>query len=237
MTTTFISTALLSWAIVAQAFAASYSTNFPLTEDPISEGGSWINGAQVGLDWNDVRTVSGMAFGTEPADNNYADATALLSGSWGSSQTAQGTVKVQKTPSGSYEEVEVRLRSIISAHWCSGYEVGGSVSSSHTYIGITRWNGALGEFTQLAINNNVPTLKDGDVLSATVIGDTITAYLNGVQVLQARDSTFPNGSPGIGFDSSSGNDSVYGFSSFSASDSAGLPSPTPTPRHAGGGPE
>src|SRR5262252_1248375 len=29
----------------------SYSTHFPLNEDPISEGGRWLNGAKDGIDW------------------------------------------------------------------------------------------------------------------------------------------------------------------------------------------
>jgi hypothetical protein len=38
-------------------------TNFPLTEDPISEGGNWIGGGTTGLDWNNVQTTPGFANG------------------------------------------------------------------------------------------------------------------------------------------------------------------------------
>ena len=34
----------------------TYSTSFGLTENPISEGGVWINGAVTGVDWNNVQT-------------------------------------------------------------------------------------------------------------------------------------------------------------------------------------
>ena len=34
----------------------SYSTRFQLNEDPISEGGRWINGRKDGIDWYDVIT-------------------------------------------------------------------------------------------------------------------------------------------------------------------------------------
>src|SRR5438046_7973905 len=37
-----------------EAIAESYTTNFPLTENPISEGGNWINGLTNGIDWSDV---------------------------------------------------------------------------------------------------------------------------------------------------------------------------------------
>src|ERR1700729_3247334 len=48
---------------------ATYTTNFPLTENPISEGGKWINGQKDGVDWTDVRTTPGLAFGTEIGGN------------------------------------------------------------------------------------------------------------------------------------------------------------------------
>ena len=33
-------------------------SNFPLTEDPISEGDNWISGKTIGLDWANVATYS-----------------------------------------------------------------------------------------------------------------------------------------------------------------------------------
>jgi len=52
-----------------------YITSFPLTENPISEGGKWINGLTTGLDWSDVRTVSGIAYNDQTKDAHYNDAT------------------------------------------------------------------------------------------------------------------------------------------------------------------
>src|SRR5713226_6600461 len=46
-----------------------YATNFSLAENPISEGGKWLNGQTDGLDWTDVRTTRGFAFGTEIGGN------------------------------------------------------------------------------------------------------------------------------------------------------------------------
>ena len=80
---------LLLWGAGAEAIAGTYATNFPLTENPTSEGGYWING----IDWADVATTPGRAFGTQTVNSpNYSDSTALLIGSWGPNQTAQGTV-------------------------------------------------------------------------------------------------------------------------------------------------
>ena len=72
-------------ASAPSSMANSYSTNFPKAEDPISEGGKWISGKKVGLDWADVRVIPGFAFGTEIGGNRpelekYDDSTALLTG-------------------------------------------------------------------------------------------------------------------------------------------------------------
>src|SRR5246127_4853048 len=41
----------------------SYSTRFQHDEDPISEGGKWINGGKDGIDWYNVITKNGFAHG------------------------------------------------------------------------------------------------------------------------------------------------------------------------------
>lgn len=212
----------------------TYTTSFPLTENPISEGGKWINGGTVGLDWTNVRTTSGLAFGTESGNSSgnseYDDSTAVLTGTWGPDQTVQATVAVSNASSSAFEEVELRLRTTITAHSITGYEINGSVSKAYTYVTIVRWNGPIGNFTQLNITHAVNTLVNGDIFKATISGNTITAYLNGVQVLQTTDDTFTSGSPGIGFylQGATGLNANYGFSSFTATDgSAATPTPTP----------
>ena len=42
----------------------SYSTNFLAIENPISEGGKWINGGTTGRDRGNVQAIPGLAFGT-----------------------------------------------------------------------------------------------------------------------------------------------------------------------------
>jgi hypothetical protein len=66
-----------------EAAARTYTTNFPLTENPISEGGNWVNGAVVGLDWSNVSTTPGLAIGRNSGTVNYADAVALVTGAGG----------------------------------------------------------------------------------------------------------------------------------------------------------
>ena len=213
----------------------SYSTNFPATENPISEGGRWINGQAAGLDWKDVRTSVGLAYGADASGNpNYNDPTAILSGTWGPNQTVQATVhSVNQRGGNTFEEVEFRLRTTITAHRNAGYEVNFRCTHDGSqYVQIVRWNGALGNFTYVK-NGSVPGpgIRDGDIVRATIVGSTITAYINGVQVVQASDSTYSSGNPGIGFylQGTASVNGDYGFTSFSASDNAGGTPAPPTP--------
>ena len=198
----------------------SYSTTFPLTENPISEGGSWTNGGATGLGWANVQTTPGLSFGTGPVNAGtylYADPTAVLQGAWAQDQQVQATVKVP----GVYgraccKEVELRIRTTITGNSITGYELNCSVVPAGPYLTLVRWNGPLNNFTYL-VRNATPCVN-GDVLKLTAVGNTFTIYKNGVQVLQGTDATFQKGSPGVGFyDSVDNNWSGFGLSNFSAS--------------------
>jgi len=203
----------------------TYSTLFPASEKPLSEGGCWINGKTVGLDWADVVTSPGMAFGKD-LPTQYADPTAVLTGTWGPDQEAEARIRVERRLSGCCREVELRLRTTIAPHSTTGYEIMCSVASTHPYLNIARWNGPLNDFTP--IGKAKIGCADGDVLKATVLGDTITVYRNSFKVLETKDSQFPSGgSPGIGFWDTTNNIwrkmgflswQAFGFSSFSARD-------------------
>lgn len=208
-----------------------YSTTFAATENPISESGSWFNGGTIGLDWTNVRTTTNLAFGTQVGTNGTDDATAVLSSTgWGPNQTIQGTVRVISASSHAsvFEEVELRVRTTITPHSITGYEVLCSVNTnaSNRYVEIVRWNGPLNDFTSLDSQAADPAhgCLDGDILKIVVNGNTITGYINGVQKVTATDSTYTTGNPGIGFYyATDGSDagaspSNYGFSSFSATD-------------------
>ena len=193
----------------------SYTTNFPLTEDPISQGEEWVNGKANGVNWSDVRTTPGFAFGTQDGSGAFDDSTALLTGSWAADQTASATVALSARTG--IQEVELRLHSTISSSRNTGYEINFSVGNTN-YIQIVRWNGPLNDFTYLATTGNY-TVSNGDVVKATFTGSTITVYLNGTPVLQTTDDTFPGGNPGMGFFiNKGGGNSNFGFSRFSATD-------------------
>jgi len=208
-----------------EAIARTYTTSFPRTENPISEGGNWINGKVVGLDWNNVSTTPGLAIGHQPGNVHYTDGTALLSGLWGSNQTVQATVYVGTTYSDDFPEVEIRLRSSLLAHSCTGYEIAfKAFKDSSSYMAIARWNGPVGSFTVLTqLHGYQFGVANGDVVKATIIGNVITAYINGVQKAQVTDSTYTTGNPGMGFNYycsgvCRGARTAYGFTSFSATD-------------------
>ena len=220
---------LLLWGAGAEAIAETYTTNFPLTENPISEDGHWINGLTNGIDWADVATTPGKAFGTQTGIGpNFADSTALLTGNWGPTQTVQAVVYIASGDSTTFEEVELRLRSSLSAHSCTGYEVNFSVKPDNPYCQIVRWNGPLGDFTLLDARS--VGVVNGDVVKATAVGSTITCYINITAIFSVNDISYPSGNPGMGFylQGGLGPPLNYGFSSYTASDGTQTPTPTPT---------
>jgi hypothetical protein len=203
----------------------SYTTNFPLTENPISEGGNWVNGGTPGIDWTNVSTASGLAIGHQ-VGVSYSDATALLTGAWAPDQTAMAVVYSTNQNDACYQEVELRLRSSVSSHSCKGYEINFKASkTSNAYLQIVRWNGALGDFSYIVSRSGAQYgVKTGDTVKASIVGNVITAYINGVQMLQATDTVYKSGNPGIGFNlenkpsGCSGTNGTYGFTWFKATD-------------------
>lgn len=182
-----------------------YTTNFPIAEDPISDGRKWRNGKTIGLDWSNVETVPGLAYGTESGRGAgadvYDDSTALLSGSWLPDQTAAATVHSVNQSEDVFEEVELRLRSSLTAHRSTGYEVlFRCLNGAQAYASIVRWDGPLGSFTYLEQAKGPQyKLADGDLVSASIHGTVISAFINGKRVMQTSDATYSSGSPGMGF--------------------------------------
>ena len=212
----------------------SYSTTFLRTENPLSENGNWIGGHVAGASlFGNVQTVSGSAYGVdEPTP--FGDPTAILAGTWGPTQTATATVKINRTPTNKCcHEVELRLRMTISQHSITGYEAYCSVMPTERYCHIARWNGPNGSYWNFETGSSATYVKDGDVMKASVTGTNpaiITLYINGVQTLQATDTgaagggfgaygPWTSGNPGIGFFDNYDNDwKSFGLSSFSAAD-------------------
>ena len=214
------------------AFAGTYSSKFPKSENPISEANNWINGAVGGASlWGSVRTMPGLAFGVnEPT--RFGDPTAILTGVWGPDQTVEGIVHVGAVPPKCCHEVELRLRTTITSGSITGYEAYCSVVPKMAYCNIARWNGPNGSYWNIAEVKGI-YVGDGDSLLATVTGSnpaTVTLFKNGLQIAQAIDTgaagggfgafgPWTSGGPGIGFyDPIDSKWSDFGFRSFLASD-------------------
>ena len=148
----------------------SYSTRIELDEDPISEGGIWLNGRKDGIDYADVVTENGVAHGGEvrmavserrseqgddvaAPEGDYDDPTAVIAGTWGRNQYVKARVFSRNQTEEYFQEVEIRLRSSIVPHRCTGYEVfWRCLKSEKGYAEILRWNGRVTDFTSLNKN-------------------------------------------------------------------------------------
>jgi hypothetical protein len=178
----------------------SYSTHFELDENPISEDGKWSNGRKDGIDWYNVITKNGVAYG-DVTKGDYTDPTALLKGEWGKNQKVKARVFSRNQTAKYCQEVEIRLRSTLSPHRCTGYEVfWRCLKTDKAYVQIVRWNGKLGDWTSLKKHSGAQYgVKDGDVVEATIVGNVIKGFINGVEVISVTDNTFGEGNPGMGF--------------------------------------
>src|SRR5258708_23355600 len=174
---------------VPAAFASvpiPYETRFLVSENPISEGNKWINGQSIGLDWANVQTEEGLAFSSESGKGEYRDATAILAGVWKPDQAAQAAVHTVHQDSRLFEEVELRLRTAVSPHRITGYEVNFRCTADGSqYVQIVRRNGPLGKFSYIA-DGKGPGLRDGDIVKATIVGNRIVAYITGRQVVEGK---------------------------------------------------
>jgi hypothetical protein len=215
-------------ALGIQALARTYTTNFDLTENPISEGGSWINAMP-------MRTSGGVAFGTQTGVEShppYNDAAAIVAGSWGPDQTAWGTVHTVNQQGGNvYEEVELNIRMTITKDSIWGYDTDFKCSRDGSqYVELGYWKGTPrdiigveGTLFKQILGGGVPGLHDGDIIKLSAIGNVVTVYQNGVQLIQVTD-TDPRhpktGAPGIGCyqQGASGVNSDFGLTSFTATD-------------------
>jgi hypothetical protein len=148
---------------------------------------------------------------------NYTDPTALLAGIWGKNQTVKARVFTRNQTEKYYQEVEIRLRSTLSPHLCTGYEVfWRCLKTANAYAEIVRWNWKVGDWTSLQKHTGAQFgVKNWDVVTATIVGNVIKGFVNGVEVISATDNTFKEGNPGIGFNFGvEQTNSDFGFSSY-----------------------
>ena len=206
--------------------SAGYTTNFPASENPISEGGNWITGKTAGLDWNNPQTAPGKAYAAVRSGlgaSRYDDSIATLNTAFTASQFAEASVyrAAGYSPGNAGHEVELLLHFQITAHNARGYEI---LWGHSGYLAIVRWNGGLGDYTAL-YDSGLPGIGvsvDGDVLRAEINNNVIKVYKNGA-LMAAVDTTsqggpvWSDGQPGLAFwpvDSSTVE--LFGWKSFQA---------------------
>jgi hypothetical protein len=208
----------------------SYSTNFPVAQNPISENGNFVTSTSPAVNWSGLElggggnlpvapvdiAAPGEAESVDYADPNYGDALAVLTGTWGANQSVSITVGDIPATSAGYEELEIHLRTDPTTG--TGYEI--TWAYNHDYILIATWNGGgvvgTGAYTTLYYaSGSQYAIAPSDTLTASIQGDVITMYTDGVQVAQIVDGTFSSGNPGFGFNQ--GGTGEYAISSFSAS--------------------
>lgn len=204
----------------------SYTTTFSGTENPISESGNWAN---AGSNWTQVRTSGGIAFGTQTSPaNTYDDSYAYLP-ALGAAASADQLVyaTLQKgTPSG-FQECEVLMRwSTNGTNSTTGYEA--LIAHDGAYCALVKWNGALGDFTYVAlVNSPGVTPVTGSVLKAQIVGIHAKVWLDSTLIIDKDVNTdsvggalsvISSGSPGIGFyrENTSGAADQFGMTDYTA---------------------
>ncbi|MGO8925876.1 MAG: hypothetical protein ACLQU3_03125 [Limisphaerales bacterium] len=217
-------TLLASAGFSMVGFSQTYSTRFEGIESPLSEGGRWTNN---GVDWTQITKKNGIACGTQTGTNTgiykFNDSYALLSG-FPPDQEAWGEAHIARPNGYCHQELEILLRFTSVPHRATGYECfARCLNSTSSYVQIVRWDGPLGKFTYLAdMRGTNYGLNNGDIVKASIVGNVITMYINGVEKARATDNTFKTGDPGIGeflacdTGQGIGSNSEFGFSNFTA---------------------
>jgi hypothetical protein len=180
----------------------SYSTDFSITENPLSDGGRWLHSDGT---LTVCRTGNGKAFGTQTGTGNYDDSNAYMTG-FGNNHEVEGVVWLSPTASTSgYREVEVLLRwsdtgplrqTDYGPTHANGYEINWSYLGQYLILG--RFKGA--ELTRAA---STPVPKSGDKFRARIEGQHIRVWVNDVLQIDFTDNDptleIQSGNPGIGF--------------------------------------
>lgn len=178
-------------------------TDFALDENPISEDGLWQEqGGLTGLDWSNVQSQNGIAFGTQTGFDGYNDSIALLGG-FGPDHRISAVLHFsgERSEATQTHEVELILRGDYEANDQHIYECNiGYAGPSGWYAQIMLLDGPIGTFTEITQGiNAVPDIQDGDIFTAEVVGNEIRTYLNDLQLASAPADALTSGQPGIGF--------------------------------------
>lgn len=223
--------------VVSASSTPLYTTNFPLIENPLSEGGLWRHlDPTLTVVRTDVLGGVHVAHGTQTGSGGYDDSNAYLQG-FSLNHSIEGRVwKSPSIPAGTpFHEIELLLRwsddnpqrnTSYGPTSAEGYEI--NIDQNGTYLNLGTFKGPL-----LTAAASPPRPATGDLFKARIMTNpngsaTIKVYWNGVEKINYTHSTpITKGNPGIGFYiQSGGTNNLYGFSSITAiSLDAGVPFP------------
>lgn len=204
---------------VNAALAGGYSTTFWRTENPLSEGGLWKNGATDGTDWADIRTQAGLgAYGNQepPTAPPYNDAGAvfnpLTKGDCRIIYQA-GINEANRASWTGFHELEA-WRGTIAAGEIKVYEAMTSLLPGNPYWQIMKWPGPIADnindFLEVATVSNGPVINDRDWVRWDFIGPLIIGYFRqdgdpdwGDLVISGDTTSdgarYTSGKPGLGW--------------------------------------
>jgi len=193
----------------------SYQTAFAAAEFPLSEGGKWWKSNNP---WHFVLTQDGFAQASA-YNQGYDDSYAYVLGSWGSDQTVEATInRGGAATGGTTHEALLLLRVSDDTNNARGYEC---LFSHYGGIDLLKWTGPVGGFRNLSLTYSGYFGREfatGDVVKCSVIGNKITGYVNGTRYIEAVDSSYTSGAPGMGFFTRpGGNLKAMRFTDFKAS--------------------
>jgi hypothetical protein len=192
--------------------ADTYTTTFPNTENPLSEGGIWTQGGTHGRAWQNMLSQGGspgFAYGSGPSPDEYNDNLALVQHRFSPTRHFAEIVVRQDASYAppSTHEIEVHVAGTMTSNHYQGYELLWNLGDNLQPV---RLDGPVGDF-----RTDVLTVLWGDLWNLTVAHNdrirvefdsssgkpVITVYKNGVKRVVLTDTTGGNilsGSPGIG---------------------------------------
>lgn len=195
-------------------FADPYTTSWPATENPISQGGGiWTQGGTTGLDWQDIQSEAGSpgtVYSTATAGDgaHFNDCVGLIQGRFNPVRHYIRAIYRRDAgytpPNG--QEVELLLGGTIIANSIKLYELDILFGGPD----LARWNGPIDSFADMKANITSGgvggPLSDGDDVRGefTIVAGnpSISMFVNTAPYVTFVDTSggkIVSGSPGIGF--------------------------------------
>jgi hypothetical protein len=221
------------------AYAVTVKTNPSGQTCAVSSGSGTIGSANV---TNVAVSCAANSAGSASDDFNRADG--ALGANWtatsdggmaiasqqviGTAAQVRGNTWTASTFGGDqYSEVQVTSTQLTGAQWI-GPAVRVQNGGQNAYVGIYNWNSGSpllqvfersgGSWAQLGSSYSISPLAAGTKLRLTVVGNSISFMVNGVQRIGVTDSSFTSGAPGImAFDSASADNWSGGTAGFQVS--------------------